>query len=104
MALLFGPSLAGGFCASAPLAARTRAITATDNVRIVTSFRRRLHSKGSNVTPLQFRQALETLAFTDGSRLAMQLTSGQIISGHFQTMLTNGDMVWFTEERDAEER
>src|SRR5580704_2972234 len=38
MALLFGPSLAGGFCASAPLAARTRAIAATDIVRIVTSF------------------------------------------------------------------
>src|SRR4029079_1368061 len=38
MALLFGPSLAREFCASAPLAARTRAITATDNVRIVTSF------------------------------------------------------------------
>ena len=56
------------------------------------------------MTPLQFRQALETLAFTDGSRLAMQLTSGQIISGHFQTMLTNGDMVWFIEEREAEER
>ena len=56
------------------------------------------------MTPSQFRQALETLAFTDGSRMAVQLTSGQIISGHFQTMLTNGDMVWFTEERDAEER
>jgi hypothetical protein len=38
MALLFGPSLAGGFCASAPLAARTRAIAATDIVRIITSF------------------------------------------------------------------
>src|SRR6202046_2922119 len=37
-ALLFGPSLAGGFCASAPLAARTRAIAETDIVRIVTSF------------------------------------------------------------------
>src|ERR1700722_13955779 len=38
MALLFGPSLAGGFCASAPLAARTRAIAVTDIKRIVTSF------------------------------------------------------------------
>src|SRR6185437_11954741 len=38
MALLFGPSLAGGFCATAPLAARARAITATDIVRIVASF------------------------------------------------------------------
>jgi hypothetical protein len=56
------------------------------------------------MTPSQFRQALETLAFTDGSRMAVQLASGQIINGHFQTMLTNGDMVWFTEERDAEER
>ena len=51
------------------------------------------------MTPSQFRQALETLAFTDGSRMA-----GQTISGRFQTMLTNGDMVWFTEERGAEER
>ena len=56
------------------------------------------------MTPSQFRQALETLAFIDGSRMAVQLASGQIISGHFQTMLTNGDMVWFTEEREAEER
>src|ERR1700722_18434953 len=32
------------------------------------------------------------------------LASGQNISGRFQTMLTNGDMVWFTEERGAEER
>ena len=47
------------------------------------------------MTPSQFRQALETLAFTDGS--------GHI-NGRFQTMLTNGDMVWFTEERGAEER
>src|ERR1700761_6095867 len=39
MALLFGPSLAGGFCASAPLAARTREITATDIERIVSSFK-----------------------------------------------------------------
>ena len=51
------------------------------------------------MTPSQFRQALETLAFTDGSRMAVQLASGQTISGRFQTMLTNGDMVWFTEER-----
>ena len=56
------------------------------------------------MTPSQFRQALETLAFTDGSRMAVQLASGQTISGRFQTMLTNGDMVWFTEERGAEER
>jgi hypothetical protein len=60
--------------------------------------------KEIEMTSSQFRQALETLAFTDGSRMAVQLASGQIISGHFQTMLTNGDMVWFTEERDAEER
>ena len=53
------------------------------------------------MTPSQFRQALETLAF---SRMAVQLASGQTISGRFQTMLTNGDMVWFTEERGAEER
>ena len=65
---------------------------------------RRLHSKELDMTPSQFRQALETLAFTDGSRMAVQLISGQIISGRFQTMLTNGDMVWFTEERGAEER
>jgi hypothetical protein len=56
------------------------------------------------MTPSQFRQALETLAFTDGSRKALQLTSGQTISGRFQTMLNNGDMVWFTEERGTEER
>ena len=56
------------------------------------------------MTPSQFRQALETLAFTDGSRMVVQLASGQTISGRFQTMLTNGDMVWFTEERGAEER
>jgi hypothetical protein len=55
------------------------------------------------MTPSQFRQALETLAFTDGSRMAVQLASGQTISGRFQTMLTNG-VVWFTEERGAEER
>ena len=55
------------------------------------------------MTPSQFRQALETLAFTDGSRV-VQLASGQNISGRFQTTLTNGDMVWFTEERGAEER
>lgn len=36
--------------------------------------------------------------------MALQLASGQIISGRFQTTLTNGDMVWFTEERDDEER
>jgi hypothetical protein len=35
---VFGPSLAGGFCASAPLAARTRAIAVTDIKRIATSF------------------------------------------------------------------
>src|ERR1700733_10636793 len=46
MALLFGPSLAGGFCANAPLAASTRAIAATDIVRIVTSFE--LSSLGDN--------------------------------------------------------
>jgi hypothetical protein len=63
-----------------------------------------LRSKELNMTPSQFRQALETLAFTDGSRMVVQLASGQNISGRFQTMLTNGDMVWFTEERDAEER
>jgi hypothetical protein len=56
------------------------------------------------MTPSQFRQALETLAFTDGSRMALQLASGQIIGGRFQTTLTNGDMVRFTEERNAEER
>ena len=56
------------------------------------------------MTPSQFRQALETLAFTDGSRMAVHLASSQIISGRFQTLLTNGDMVWFTEERGAEER
>jgi hypothetical protein len=56
------------------------------------------------MTPSQFRQALETLAFTDGSRMALQLTSGQTISGRFQTMLNNGDMVWFTEERATDER
>ena len=56
------------------------------------------------MTPSQFRQALETLAFTDGSRMAVQLASSQTISGRFQTMLTDGDMVWFTEERGAEER
>ena len=56
------------------------------------------------MTPSQFRQALETLAFTDGSRMVVQLASGQNISGRFQTMLTKGDMVWFTEERGAEER
>jgi hypothetical protein len=44
---------------------------------------------------------LETLAFSDGSR---QLASGRIISVHFQTMLASGDMVWFTEQREAEER
>ena len=60
---------------------------------------RRLHGKELDMTPSQFRQALETLAFTDGSRMAVQLASGQTISGRFQTMLTNGDMVWFTEER-----
>jgi hypothetical protein len=47
---------------------------------------------------------LETLAFTYGSRMAVQLASRQIISGRFQTMLTNGDMVWFTEVRGGEER
>jgi hypothetical protein len=57
-----------------------------------------------HMTPSQFRQALETLAFIDGSRMALQLTSGQTISGRFQTMLNNGDMVWFTEERTTEER
>jgi hypothetical protein len=56
------------------------------------------------MTSSQFRQALETLAFTDGSRMAVQLASGQTICGRFQTILTNGDMVWFTEERGAEER
>jgi hypothetical protein len=56
------------------------------------------------MTPSQFRQALETLAFTDGSRMGLQLTSGQMISGRFQTTLMNGDMVWFTEEHDAKER
>jgi hypothetical protein len=56
------------------------------------------------MTPSQFRQALETLAFTDGSRMALQLASGQIISGRFQTTVSNGDMVWFTEEHDAKER
>jgi hypothetical protein len=56
------------------------------------------------MTPSQFRQALETLAFTDGSRMALQLTSGQTISGRFQAMLNNGDMVWFTEERATDER
>ncbi len=56
------------------------------------------------MTPSQFRQAMETLAFTDGSRMTLQLISGQIISGRFQTTLTNDDMVWFTEEGDAEER
>lgn len=56
------------------------------------------------MTPSQFRQALETLAFTDGSRMALQLACGQIISGRFQTTLTNGDMVWFTEENEAKER
>jgi hypothetical protein len=55
-----------------------------------------LRNKELNMTPSQFRQALETLAFTDGS--------GQNINGRFQTMMTNGDMVWFTEERGAEER
>ena len=43
------------------------------------------------MTPSQFRQALETLAFTDGSRMVVQLASGQNISGRFQTMLTNGN-------------
>jgi hypothetical protein len=56
------------------------------------------------MTPSQFRQALETLAFNDGSRMALQLNSGQVISGRFQTLLTNGDMVWFTEEHDEKER
>ena len=56
------------------------------------------------MTPSQFSQALETLAFNDGSRMALQLTSGQSISGRFQTLLTNGDMVWFTEENDEKER
>ena len=56
------------------------------------------------MTPSQFRQALETLAFIDGSRMAVQFASGQTVNGRFQTMLTNGDMVWFTEERGAEER
>jgi hypothetical protein len=36
--------------------------------------------------------------------MALHLASGQTISGRFQTTLTNGDMVWFTEEGDAEER
>ena len=36
--------------------------------------------------------------------MVAQLASGQNISGRFQTLLTNGDMVWFTEERGAEER
>jgi hypothetical protein len=63
-----------------------------------------LRTKELNMTPSQFRQALETLAFTDGSRMVVQLASGQNISGRFQTLLTNGDMVWFTEERGAEER
>jgi hypothetical protein len=58
----------------------------------------------ANMTPSCFRQALEALAFTDGSRMALQLTSGQTISGRFQTTLMNGDMVWFTEEHDAKER
>jgi hypothetical protein len=44
------------------------------------------------MTPSQFRQALETLAFTDGSRMVVQLASGQNISGRFQTLLTNG--IW----------
>ena len=61
-------------------------------------------ARSSKMTPSQFRQALETLAFTDGSRMTVQLASSQIISGRFQTILTNGDMVWFTEERGAEER
>ena len=52
------------------------------------------------MTPSQFRQALETLAFNDRSRMTLQLNSGQVISGRFQTLLTNGDMVWFTEEHD----
>jgi hypothetical protein len=56
------------------------------------------------MTPSQFRQALETLAFTDGSRMVVQLASGQLIGGRFQTILTNGDLVRFTEERGAEER
>ena len=30
--------------------------------------------------PSQFRQALETLAFADGSRMAVQLISGQTIN------------------------
>jgi hypothetical protein len=34
----------------------------------------------------------------------LQLTSGQVINGRFQTLLTNGDMVWFTEEHDEKER
>jgi hypothetical protein len=38
------------------------------------------------MTPSQLRQALETLAFTDGSRMAVQLASGQTICGRFQTM------------------
>jgi hypothetical protein len=58
-----------------------------------------LRNKELNMTPPQFRQALETLAFTDGSRMVVQLASGQNISGRFQTRLPNGDMVWFTEER-----
>jgi hypothetical protein len=56
------------------------------------------------MTPSQFRRALETPAFTDGSRMALQLASGQIISGRFQTTVSNEDMVWFTEERDTKER
>ena len=36
--------------------------------------------------------------------MALQLTSGQIVSGRFQTTLSNGDMVWFTEEHLDKER
>jgi hypothetical protein len=56
------------------------------------------------MTPSQFRQALETLAFTDGSRMSLQLKSGLAVSGRFQTTVSNGDMVWFTEEDDTKER
>jgi hypothetical protein len=56
------------------------------------------------MTPSQFRQALETLAFIDGSRMSLELNSGVAVSGRFQTTVSNGDMVWFTEEKDTKER
>ena len=54
--------------------------------------------QGASYDAVTVPPSVGDLAFTDGSRMAVQLASGQTISGRFQTMLTNGDMVWFTEE------